>query len=129
MTGLLPPRRINDPTVSSAVATITTGAEPQIMLARWATGAKIPMQSTGRSVRTPSQALLSWSSASICGTSGGTPARAGRRFAATATSATTRTHAGGSHGNDVVVGGAGVRWVGAGVPGVAAVAGVVGVVG
>src|SRR3954471_14566123 len=95
------------------------------MLARWATGAKIPMQSTGSSVRTPSQALLSWSSAWICGTSGGTPARAGRRFAATATSATTRTPDGGSHGNDVVAGIAGI----AGVNRVAGVAGVARVVG
>src|SRR6478735_4483874 len=87
-----------EPMVSSTVAAITTGEEPQIVLAQWATGAKIPMQSTGSRVRTPSQALLRWSSASICGTSGGTPASAGRRFAATATSATTRTQDGGSQG-------------------------------
>src|SRR6476469_879615 len=87
-----------EPMVSSTVAAITTGAEPQIVLAQWARGAKTPMQSTGRRVSTPSQALLRCSSASICGTSGGTPAIAGRRFAATATSATMSTQDRGSHG-------------------------------
>ena len=79
------------------------------MLAQWATGANTPMQSTGSRVSTPSQALLRCSSASICGTSGGTPAIAGRKFAATATSATMRTQDGGSHGKARVL----VRDVGA----------------
>ena len=73
----------------------TAPAAPVRWAIRLATGAKTPMQRTGRVVSAPAAAWLRPRSVEIASSSGGTLVIAIRRLAATATSATAMTHTAG----------------------------------
>ncbi len=78
------------------IAPSTAATAPSRWATTLATGAKRPMQSTGRVVRAPAAAWLRPRSVEITSSSGGTLVIAVRRLAATASRASAMIHTGGS---------------------------------